>query len=41
VKSHVQRLFGKLGIKNRTQAVIYAYETGVVGQSTSLTSPLA
>ncbi|OZM83071.1 response regulator transcription factor [Pseudonocardia sp. MH-G8] len=30
VKSHIQSVFGKLGIKNRTQAVIYAYEGGVV-----------
>lgn len=30
VKSHVRRLFGKLDISNRTQAVIYAYEGGVI-----------
>lgn len=30
VKSHIRRLFGKLDISNRTQAVIYAYEGGVI-----------
>jgi DNA-binding NarL/FixJ family response regulator len=29
VKTHVSSLLGKLGVRSRTQAVIYAYESGI------------
>ncbi len=30
IKTHVARILGKLGLRDRTQAVVYAYETGLI-----------
>lgn len=31
VRTHVKRVFAKLGFRDRTQAVVFAYEAGLVG----------
>ncbi len=33
VKTHVGRIFGKLGVRDRAQAVVHAYESGLVTPS--------
>ncbi|MEV1198595.1 helix-turn-helix transcriptional regulator [Microbispora rosea] len=30
VKTHVNNIFGKLGMRDRAQAVVFAYESGLV-----------
>jgi ATP/maltotriose-dependent transcriptional regulator MalT len=34
IKTHIGRIFAKLGIRDRAQAVIAAYETGLVTPAT-------
>jgi hypothetical protein len=41
VKTHVGRVLTKLGLRDRIQAVIYAYEAGVIWPDTSQVPPRA
>ncbi len=34
IKTHLERILAKLGVRDRTQAVITAYETGLVEPGT-------
>ena len=35
VKTHVKRIYAKLDLRDRTQAVIFAYEAGMVEPNTA------
>ena len=39
VKTHVTRIFTKLGLRDRAQAVIYGYETGLVTPGGNVSGP--
>lgn len=39
VKTHVARIFTKLGLRDRAQAVIYGYETGLVTPGGNVSGP--
>lgn len=41
VKTHVNRLLSTLHLRDRTQAVVYAYETGVVAAAHPITARAA
>ena len=40
VKTHVGHLFAKLELRDRVHAVIFAYESGTVGEGGDMTQPV-